>query len=820
MKSSSKPRPAAPDPARSRRRRVWFRVIAATVPLANLVLLELILRAVGYGYPVSFFLKSRMDGQPVFIDNQQFSSRYFPPGLERTPRPVRMAAVKPPDTLRLFVFGESAAMGDPEPSFGFGRILEVMLREALPGQRIEVINTAVTAINSHVIRQIARDCVGKQGDYWIVYLGNNEVVGPFGAGTVFGAQTPARTFIRANLALKSTRLGQLFEAWRDRLARPRGAPASWEGMEMFLKQQVAPDDPRLAKVHQHFASNLRDILRFGANAGAKVLISGVVSNLKDCPPFASQHRAGLTEAQRMEWQKHYEAGLAAEAAARHPAALAEYGQAARIDDRYADLRFHLGRCHWALGNFTEAQKSFVSARDLDTLRFRADTRINELIRMAATNQAGIRWVEAAEQVARQSPHGVVGEEFLFEHVHLNFAGNYLVARAFAEEILRSSGRPAGLLSVDDCARRLALSDYDRLQVLEEVQQRLRQAPFAQQLDHDARDQRLQEQVRQLEHARRREGFEAGATLYRAAIARAPDDWSLHENFARLLQNFGQLDEAAEQWRQVLRLLPHHEQAYYGLANVLDAQGRSGDALVYFRAALRWRPGSVEARNGLGLALANQGRVPEALAEYERALRAKPDFVEARVNLGQILAQQGRTSEALAQYLEALRLKSNNVAAHINLGKLLANQGRFAEATNHYREAIRLQPGNAIAHFNLGNALNAQGDTTAATTQFEQAVLANPKFAEAQSNLGLVLAKLNRDEEALRHLSEAARLKPEFAEAHLNLGVALAKAHRFPEAAQQFKETLRLDPDNPMAKKFLAQAEARMANGRRPMTNDQ
>ena len=25
----------------------------------------------------------------------------------------------------------------------------------------------------------------KQGDYWIVYMGNNEVVGPFGAGTVF-----------------------------------------------------------------------------------------------------------------------------------------------------------------------------------------------------------------------------------------------------------------------------------------------------------------------------------------------------------------------------------------------------------------------------------------------------------------------------------------------------------------------------------------------------------------------------------------------------------------------------------------------------------
>jgi len=269
-------------------------VVALAVPFVNLVLLELVLRTLGYGYPTDFFLRTRVDGKPVFIENQQFSKRYFPPGLERTPRPLIFSTIKPADTLRLFLFGESAAMGDPEPSFGFGRILEVLLREAVPGRKVEVINTAVTAINSHVIREIARDCADKQGDYWIVYLGNNEVVGPFGAGTVFGDQTPSRAFIRANLALKSTRLGQLLDALRDRLSGKGGVPATWEGMEMFLKQQVAQDDPRMARVYQQFADNLGDILRLGEQAGAKVLLSSVPSNLKDAAPFASQHRRDLT----------------------------------------------------------------------------------------------------------------------------------------------------------------------------------------------------------------------------------------------------------------------------------------------------------------------------------------------------------------------------------------------------------------------------------------------------------------------------------------------------------------------------------------------
>jgi hypothetical protein len=48
-----------------------------------------------------------------------------------------------------------------------------------------VVNAAVTAINSHVVRPIVHDLTRREADLFIVYTGNNEVVGPFGAGTVF-----------------------------------------------------------------------------------------------------------------------------------------------------------------------------------------------------------------------------------------------------------------------------------------------------------------------------------------------------------------------------------------------------------------------------------------------------------------------------------------------------------------------------------------------------------------------------------------------------------------------------------------------------------
>lgn len=772
------------------------------MPIVGLLLLELLLRVLGVGYPTEFFLQTMANGRAMFIENQQFSRRYFPPGLERTPQPVMFPVEKPPDTLRIVVLGESAAMGDPEPAYGFARILEVLLREAMPGKKIEVINAAVTAINSHVIREIAKDCAGKGGDYWLVYMGNNEVVGPFGAGTVFGEQTPGLGVIRANLALKSTRLGQVFDALRYQLGAKSSAPTSWEGMEMFLHQQVGRSDPRLAKVYAHFEANLLDIIQLGERSGAKVIVSTVAANLKDCPPFASQHRSGFGGAELAEWTKARDAGIAFETKGDFAAALTEFERALKLDDQFAETWFRAGRSQLALGRFEDARKSFERALDLDALRFRADPEINRLNADAAK---GLASVDAIRLVATNSPNGIAGEELLYEHVHFNFAGNYLLARAYAAQILGEATLTAKLVSADECARRLAFTDFNRYRVLDEVRERLRLPPFNTQLNHAERETRLGRELAKLDRA----SFTNAVQMYEQAIARSPEDAVLHENFATLLQDFGREPDAQKHWRRVVELLPHSEVGYFGLANLLDAEGRSEEAVALYRQALRLRPRSAETRNGLALSLASQGRFDEAFAEYERLLQLSPGFVEARINLGLTLAGQGKLQDAARQYLEVIRLQSNNVPARVNLGKLFAVQGKHADAANYYREAIRLKPESAVAHYNLGNALTALGDADGAMKAYAEAVRHGPTLAEARYNLALGLARQNRNAEALEQLAEAVRLKPRFAEARFNLGVALAKAGRFAEAAEQFRETLRLDPANAAAKKFLEQAQERV-----------
>lgn len=60
----------------------------------------------------------------------------------------------------------------------------MLLRERFPDGHFEVVNVAFTAINSHVILPMARECTTTQADLWLFYMGNNEMVGLLGAATV------------------------------------------------------------------------------------------------------------------------------------------------------------------------------------------------------------------------------------------------------------------------------------------------------------------------------------------------------------------------------------------------------------------------------------------------------------------------------------------------------------------------------------------------------------------------------------------------------------------------------------------------------------
>jgi hypothetical protein len=233
-------------------------------------------------------------GQPASCYNLFFPAPFFPPGMIKTPQAYAIPAVKPEGTFRIFVLGESAAMGDPDPAYGFSRYLEVMLRERFPSVKFEVVNTGSVAINSHVSLLIAKDLAKYHPDVFISYSGNNEVVGPYGPGTALTASGMSLPVIRTSILLRSTRIGQL-------LSKVGTQKREWGGMEMFLDRQVPASSLLMKHVYENFESNLRDTIGVARKAGAMVLVSTVATNLKDCAPFASMHGDDLGQDALRSW---------------------------------------------------------------------------------------------------------------------------------------------------------------------------------------------------------------------------------------------------------------------------------------------------------------------------------------------------------------------------------------------------------------------------------------------------------------------------------------------------------------------------------------
>lgn len=743
---------AGAGPQISRGRKWAFRLVAFLILPALLVVLEVGLRLGGYGHSPDFFKRINIGGEDYLVQNDDFSLNVFTKEIARSPGALRMKAVKPPGTIRIFIFGESAAMGDPEPAFGPGRYMEVLLRDKFPNTKFEVVNVAFTAINSHVILPIARECAKQDGDLWIVYMGNNEMVGPFGAATVFGRRAAPLPYVRLVLAIRRTRVGQLFGDWVQRLGSHAAKASSWGGMQMFLNNQIAPDDPRKEIVYQNFKGNLNDILKAGTRAHAKIILNTVAVNLRDSPPFASMLNSNLPAGDRAAFADATARGQMKQAQGDFAGAAQLYEQASKWQPRSAELQYDWGQCLLALTNLVPAKEHLQNACDDDALPFRTDGRINGLIHDAAQKNegVGVTFLDAASQLSADVSGNLCGLETFYEHVHFDFDGSYRLGLLWAQAAAKALGPAApghgGWASQEQCDELLGLSDWNRALVVEEMIGRLQVPPFSSQSNNSRRIERLRARDGTLHGRMDANDAAAARSNFERQVERAPDDFMLRENFAEFLQATGDIPESIAEWRQAHALIPHDYLPYFQLGHLLHGPGQLTEAEADLRTALALRPGLTEAWSEMGDVLVLENKLPAALESFAAALRQRPQD-------GQILFRMGRVHAMMNEHPQAVQS---------------------------YREAIALNPANWEAHYELGGELDATGQMEEARDQFGAAAKLNPNYSRTHYNYGVLLAKLGQLDEAQHEFEETVRLEPGYKDAAQNIAkiqILKQRAHR-------------------------------------------
>lgn len=423
--------PVSPKPEGKKKFPWWFYAVGFSLPVVFLLLLETGLRLFNYGREYEVFSElSEMYPGMLFL-NPEITHKYFV-NLDSPPGTILdgFYREKKPNTYRIFVLGESSAAGWPyAANASFPRYIRRKLHKLYINHHVEVINLGVSAISSYTILDFAKAAAEYEPDLVLVYTGHNEYYGALGAGSTqsLGAN---RWFVNTMLALQDYKIVQLLQnsikgIWSA--AASIGDDGKATTNETLMARMIGENlieygSSVYKNGNEQFRGNLEDIVEIFNEKNIPVILSTVASNLKDLPPFI-------------------------------PGEVSDENSAGGIYTRAKEAL--------AKGETAKAYELFSRARDLDPLRFRASSDMNDIIRETA-RKFNLPLVDTEKELNFIAVDGITGADLMTDHLHPNIKGYSFIGELFFEKMKEHNVLPGKEIppgEIEEAADRLLRADF-------------------------------------------------------------------------------------------------------------------------------------------------------------------------------------------------------------------------------------------------------------------------------------------------------------------------------------------------------------------------
>lgn len=610
MTASEPEHPAdnAPTEPPSRRRTWLLSAIALSLPLIFFALLEIGLRGFGYGENLDLFIPAPegFSDKEYLMVNPKVGQRYFTKG-GYTPQPPYefMARQKPENGYRIVVMGESTTAGWPYPNNAvFSRVLNQRLSDAFPDKYVEVVNVALSAVNSYTLLDFMDEILAQQPDAILIYAGHNEFYGALGVAST-ESLGKFRPLVMLYLSLRRLKTVELLEngiaqakRWSSGLLNRTAAGNTYGTLmgRMIGETDIAYGSPDYQLAKHQFQTNLRAIFTKARAAGVPIVISEVVSNLRDHPPFIS---------------------VSSDAAL--PADIA-YSWAQMLENE---------------GKYELARSAYYWAKDLDALRFRASEDFNEIIHQLA-GEFKMPVVPMKSYFEAESPHGLIGFNLMLEHLHPNVEGHFIMSEAFfdtlrQERMIDERWNEGALKPASYYRQNWPVSDFDRALGALRIRHLTDHWPFKplKSPGHGFRDYQPQNEIEAIAYrvAKEEMGFVDG-----------------HLAAAKYYASQGNHAAALREYQALVMASPLDYQAMLTVAQQLLDSGQMDRAMPFLFASLQIKDTPV-ANKWIGQAYLRFQKTQQAQAYLEKAVAMQPDDVQALYNLTGAYMMGGQLDKA-------------------------------------------------------------------------------------------------------------------------------------------------------------------------------
>ncbi|OGU74722.1 MAG: hypothetical protein A2V93_05060 [Ignavibacteria bacterium RBG_16_34_14] len=383
---------------------IWFRIILILIPFTFFILLEICLRIFNYGMDNSQWVSATDD--KIYL-NPQIAKRYF-----YTTKNVPYSnqdffdIEKKSNAFRVFIVGESSAAGYPfSPLGSFSQYLKKRLELVYPSSKIEVVNIGLTAINTYAIRDLFPGVLEQKPDLILIYTGHNEYYGALGVGSMESLGS-SRGFVNLLLYLNKFKTVELLRNTIKDILKTfddDGNGKTGTLMSRMAKDQyITLDSDTYADGISQFDGNMTDILEMAKEKNVPVILSTLVSNLKDQNPFVSIKSKRLPEAK---------------------------------------VVYNNAKSEFRSGNRQKADSLFRFAKDLDALRFRAPEKINQTIKLLG-KKFNYPVINIDSVFASVSPDGITGNNLMTDHLHPTLEGYQLIGKIYFQKMNEMNYLPA------------------------------------------------------------------------------------------------------------------------------------------------------------------------------------------------------------------------------------------------------------------------------------------------------------------------------------------------------------------------------------------
>ncbi len=275
---------------------------------------------------------------------------------------------------------------------------------------------------------------------------------------------------------------------------------------------------------------------------------------------------------------------------------------------------------------------------------------------------------------------------------------------------------------------------------------------------------------------------AGLRLFADAVALAPGDDELREEYGLALAGVGLTDAAIEQLAGLARRSPAGE----ATLGILLSQAASDPAAVaaalpHLDAGVDAVPQGLQARLTLAQSLLRLGRGADAWPHVQVLLSERPDDPRILLLAGQSMRQSGRLDDAAGYLRQAAANADVRPRATIELVETLAAGGRYREAADLMGEFIRTEGTTVAALARWATLLVRAGDRDHATRVLDGILEKDPDFRDALLLKAMLAASAGDVQGAEQLYRRALAGNPGDPDAALGLARLLVELRRLDEA---------------------------------------